>query len=1219
MHFRPRFLPSISARFLHSKSLNIDIANFDPDFYRQNYADLFHLKREKDLLRHYILHGAKEGRFKNLEAAEAYYNHQYGPLPQDFDPAFYRQLNEDLARVLNHDWQFAFHYLEHGRKEGRPYKTTNALGYNEPWHNIFRLYDFITCAHAWLEEVPATREAGINLFVRQGIERLTPINLGYIFDPAYYRATYVPDTSLSDAELYRDWLYEGLAQGRFPNEQRALRNLVSDGQFPEAFDWITYKTSLPEKTAGSCSNRVDLLKHYFDHGFEKAALKFVKGDQATTLFAAIGDYHLVKQHFRLARTAYDLAIAHGDQRCGTLHRRGDANAALGNSAAAFVDFEKAATNPQASVWSHIHAARMAVKNEAFDQAFSTLAKARPLWIKNIHFREAIKYVIDQLFTARTNAAFALYAAGERARGDMVITETLDTIRAQMLALEDFPPALKHSNDGHVVILANQDLAQCKYYRVEQKRRQLEHAGYRVEVYDQNDPISFIKGLVGARAAIFYRVPAFPNVLRAILTAKATGIPLFYDIDDLVFNAEYFPDTFASYEGQINRDEYNGLLYGVPLYRYAMKQCDHGIASTLPLARQIQPLVKSKDCFILRNGLDERNDNAIARGGNPLPARETITIFYGSGTKAHNSDFNELAGAALLNLFLRRSEIRLVVVGHLKLRPEFEQFSSRITQIEFVSDLDDYWSILSACDINIAVLAPGVMADCKSEIKWLEAAVLQVPSIVSRTATYEDVLTEGEDVLFADNVQGWIDAFETLISSRDRRLAIGAAARQKALNFYSLDAMAALWHNRLGPPRTLSSKERNAERGLNARPDGKIKVLICNVFFAPQSYGGATRVVENNVDYILENCPDIELSIFATDEGVETPGQFRLDNYKGVPVYRLSTPVEANMDWRPFNPENESAFERVIDAIKPDLIHFHCIQRLTATIVEVAQQHKIPYLITAHDGWWVSDYQFFVDEDDQLHLPTTNMFPNNLPTSVTIAQSIARRTKLAALMAGAVHVLAVSNSFAEIYRRAGVGNVISVPNGLPPYTPFNSEARSSEIRLSLGHIGGRSSHKGATLVEAVLRTTAFDHLHLIMVDMTMEPGQTCETVWGTTPVTLCGPYPQNEINKLYAQFDVLLAPSIWPESFGLVAREAHAHGLWVIASDRGAMGEDIRQDENGFVIDVTNATELVAALRKLDTNISLYKEKPQYNNNYHRSSHRQGQEVIDIYKRITRKI
>ena len=304
--------------------------------------------------------------------------------------------------------------------------------------------------------------------------------------------------------------------------------------------------------------------------------------------------------------------------------------------------------------------------------------------------------------------------------------------------------------------------------------------------NQHDTAPLIRSLLGAKAAIFYRVPAFPDIIKTILITKSLGIPTYYDIDDLIFDAAHFPDTFKSYEGQISKTEYNGLLYGVPLFRFAMGLCDYGFASTMPLAKQIEHVVQKHACFVLRNGLDERNEMAIDMGRMPRPERDVVTIFYGSGTKAHNSDFNELAAPALLFALENYDNVRLVIVGHLRLRCEFDRFSSRVTQLGFVNDLDQYWSILAAADINIAVLSPGLTASCKSEIKWLEAAILQIPSIVSATQNFLEVLQDGVDALIVDNsAAAWTLALKRLIEDRDLRIRIGASARQKALQNYSV--------------------------------------------------------------------------------------------------------------------------------------------------------------------------------------------------------------------------------------------------------------------------------------------------------------------------------------------------------------------------------------------------------------------------------------------------
>jgi glycosyltransferase involved in cell wall biosynthesis len=54
-------------------------------------------------------------------------------------------------------------------------------------------------------------------------------------------------------------------------------------------------------------------------------------------------------------------------------------------------------------------------------------------------------------------------------------------------------------------------------------------------------------------------------------------------------------------------------------------------------------------------------------------------------------------------------------------------------------------------------------------------------------------------------------------------------------------------------------------------------------------------------------------------------------------------------------------------------------------------------------------------------------------------------------------------------------------------------------------------------------------------------------------------------EFYAEHDVLIAPSIWPESYGLVTREALSAGLWVVASGIGALADPIEHGVNGHVV------------------------------------------------------
>ena len=66
-------------------------------------------------------------------------------------------------------------------------------------------------------------------------------------------------------------------------------------------------------------------------------------------------------------------------------------------------------------------------------------------------------------------------------------------------------------------------------------------------------------------------------------------------------------------------------------------------------------------------------------------------------------------------------------------------------------------------------------------------------------------------------------------------------------------------------------------------------------------------------------------------------------------------------------------------------------------------------------------------------------------------------------------------------------------------------------------------------------------------------------------------------RIYGALDLLLVPSLEPEGFGLAAAEALAHGVPVIASRTGALGEIIEHGVNGLLVPPGDAARLAQAI------------------------------------------
>ena len=997
-------------------------------------------------------------------------------------------------------------------------------------------------------------------FIDRGIDRLHSIAEDFDFDGAFYRETYLGKFPLDDATTYRHWLRGGCSRGFWPNRKLFVRSVLGLSEDDaQTLDLATF-ASYQGWRSGSWTWAQAFNEFVATGGGEDQPTQITKDNVG--LMLVIADRLAVSgtedRALRLYERILDVVPSHAN----ALHHYADALLRRGCLLAAKQSYERVEHVSGPRPWVFLNRAACEQGLGRPDRAVRMIEKAVGHFPGDLFLRrrlmELTRIHLAQVWRWATEVA----RAGDYSRGQQALAAAHGAVAKRIRVGR---PS-KQAPIVSVALIANQHLAQCKFYRVDQKVEQLVHAGYVVEVFDhETDLAKFVENAFRFQAAIFYRVPAHADLMQAIAEVRGLGIITFYEIDDLIFDAAAYPPPMASYSGLIDEDEHVGLALGVPLFHTALEQCEHVIVSTSSLAREVLRLWPDKQVYVHRNGLDSRHLLAARNAGGRRP-REQVTIFYGSATKAHKEDFNELAESALSEIGRRYgSRVRVVIAGH---APRMERLASAgldLVLVEGTVAPNRYWAVLAAADINLAVLRPTVLTDTKSEIKWLEAAMMGIPSIVSDTATYTESLRSGTDAVICRTKEDWLEALERLVRDRSLRERIGAAARAKALQSYSVAALSAGLHNFL--------------RSVAPPPVTKPRILIVNVFYPPQAIGGATRVVHDNVQHFgrYDACR-FDVEVACSIEGDENAYRLRSNVFESIRVHGISTPDRRDIDRVVLDADMGTAFRRVLDVVQPDLVHFHCIQRLTVAVVQECWRMGIPYVITAHDGWWISNNQFLVNErTDKVE---THDFSDPIAGAIADYNSISDIMLKRTALENAVHVIAVSRSFADIYRKAGVTNVISIPNGLPPIQPAR-RTPSNDGCVRLGFVGGLSRHKGFHLIKYALKSGRFNNLRAIMIDLSLAPGASRAEIWGATAVEFRAKVPQSKVPLLYSELDVLLAPSVWPESYGLVTREALHCGCWVIASDRGAIGEDIVEGRNGFRIDVSDPHALRERLRLID--------------------------------------
>ncbi len=109
-------------------------------------------------------------------------------------------------------------------------------------------------------------------------------------------------------------------------------------------------------------------------------------------------------------------------------------------------------------------------------------------------------------------------------------------------------------------------------------------------------------------------------------------------------------------------------------------------------------------------------------------------------------------------------------------------------------------------------------DCKSELKWFEAASLGVPSVVSRTRNYLDVIRHEVDGFVVSGQNEWFLTLEQLIIDPNKRVQIAKTAMKRVQEDYSVAALADNMKNVIETAITNFYQEQNVPTGNNYTTD-----------------------------------------------------------------------------------------------------------------------------------------------------------------------------------------------------------------------------------------------------------------------------------------------------------------------------------------------------------------------------------------------------------------
>lgn len=269
-----------------------------------------------------------------------------------------------------------------------------------------------------------------------------------------------------------------------------------------------------------------------------------------------------------------------------------------------------------------------------------------------------------------------------------------------------------------------------------------------------------------------------KILTLIRKAREKGVVVLFDVDDLIFDYRDLT-TVVKTVGEKNIIYWLAYFWGV---RRIMKKVDGFLCTNEFLGEKLKRSFK-KPYGIIPNSLNEKQIE-ISEGliRKKKSKKDGFVIGYFSGSPTHEKDFR-LVEPALVKLLEEYDDIIVRVIGYMNFSKETQRWI-RLGRIETSGKVDylELQKLISEVDVSIAPLVINDFTNCKSELKFFEAAIVETTTIASPTYAFKKAIRNGKNGFLAEPGE-WYNKLEYLYKHYTENEEIAKQAREYVLNHY----------------------------------------------------------------------------------------------------------------------------------------------------------------------------------------------------------------------------------------------------------------------------------------------------------------------------------------------------------------------------------------------------------------------------------------------------
>lgn len=366
----------------------------------------------------------------------------------------------------------------------------------------------------------------------------------------------------------------------------------------------------------------------------------------------------------------------------------------------------------------------------------------------------------------------------------------------------------------------------------------------------------------------------------------------------------------------------------------------------------------------------------------------------------------------------------------------------------------------------------------------------------------------------------------------------------------------------------------------------MKVCFISSFYPPLVFGGAEiyvkriseRLVSQGIGVtVITTGPKICLTPAVEEEnGVKI---YRIHPLNIYPIYHtLSKPGIAKPVWYGIdllNPHSYFVIRRILEREKPDIVHVHNFKGFSFAF-HAAKSLGLPLVFTVHDYFLECIRENLFRSSDRicegpplacrLYRRVQKYLKDDLPDVVTAPSRFV------------IDKLKGDGFF-------GRSRMVTLPLGIEPAGGEKAGKDDDTIRLLF--VGRLHATKGLDVLIRAFRAMGCGRgdraVCLDIVGEGRDRDAFRKAAEGCDTITFHGFVDERKLEEFYRRAHLVIVPSLWYETFGLVILESFRQGTPVVASRIGGFPELVREGYNGRLFEPGNSEQLRQILEDLVRN------------------------------------